>query len=53
MESSCRREPESGYRLYDDDAITRLGVMRRLVADGMQPSAAAIELRERGIGSLP
>ena len=33
---------ESGYSLYDDDAIRRLDAMRRLVADGMQPSAAAV-----------
>ena len=43
---------DSGYRLYDDDAIRRLDAMRRLVVDGMQPSAAAAELRERGAESL-
>ncbi|HKG57593.1 MAG TPA: MerR family transcriptional regulator [Candidatus Limnocylindrales bacterium] len=34
----------SGYRLYDEPAISRLRAMRRLVADGWSPSAAADRL---------
>ncbi len=44
---------ESGYRLYDDDAIRYLDAMRRLVASGMQPNLAAAELRERGLDAAP
>ena len=48
---------ESGYRLYDDDAIRYLDAMRRLVASGMQPNLAAAELRTHGLdmaaGALP
>ena len=39
----------AGYRLYDDEAIERLTAMRRLVeVDGMQPSQAAVQVREGG-----
>ena len=39
----------SGYRLYDDEAIERLVAMRRLVeVDGIQPSQAAVQVREGG-----
>jgi DNA-binding transcriptional MerR regulator/methylmalonyl-CoA mutase cobalamin-binding subunit len=44
---------ESGYRLYDEDAIRYLDAMRRLVASGMQPNLAAAELREKGVDSVP
>ncbi len=37
----------SGYRLYDDAAITRLRRMRSLVDDGWTPSAAAAALLAR------
>jgi len=36
----------AGYRLYDERAIETLATMRRLVADGWSPSAAAAALRE-------
>ncbi len=35
----------SGYRMYDDDAIERLRLMRELVADGWSPSVAAEHVR--------
>ena len=38
-----RRTP-AGYRLYDDDAIARLGSMRRLVEAGWSPATAAAAL---------
>jgi DNA-binding transcriptional MerR regulator/methylmalonyl-CoA mutase cobalamin-binding subunit len=44
---------DSGYRLYDDEAIRSLDAMRRLVASGMPPSAAAVELRRRGLDVAP
>ncbi|HYI22334.1 MAG TPA: MerR family transcriptional regulator [Candidatus Limnocylindrales bacterium] len=37
---------ESGYRLYDDAAIDRLRLMRRLMDDGWSPSSAAKYVRE-------
>ena len=40
----------AGYRLYDEPAIGTLVRMRRLVADGWTPSAAAAALRD---GSAP
>ena len=40
------RRTESGYRLYDAATIERLRAMRRLVADGWTPSAAAAALHE-------
>jgi methanogenic corrinoid protein MtbC1 len=40
----------SGYRLYDEDALVRLTAMRRLVAEGWQPSLAAAAIAERGPG---
>jgi methanogenic corrinoid protein MtbC1 len=38
----------SGYRLYDEGAITRLRAMRALVADGWSPSTAATHVLELG-----
>lgn len=35
----------SGYRLYDDESITRLRAMRRLVDDGWSASTAAAHIR--------
>jgi MerR family transcriptional regulator, light-induced transcriptional regulator len=35
---------DSGYRLYDDQAIATLSAMRRLVEDGWSPAAAASSL---------
>jgi DNA-binding transcriptional MerR regulator/methylmalonyl-CoA mutase cobalamin-binding subunit len=43
---------DSGYRLYDEAAIQRLDAMRRLVADGMPPSVAAVELAQRPMDTL-
>jgi methanogenic corrinoid protein MtbC1 len=40
----------AGYRLYDERAIATLVSMRRLVADGWTPSAAAVALLD---GSAP
>ncbi len=37
---------ESGYRLYDEAAIDRLRLMRRLMDDGWSPSSAAKHVRE-------
>jgi len=34
----------AGYRLYDDDAITRLRAMRRFISDGWSASTAAAEV---------
>ena len=38
----------SGYRLYDERALARLGAMRRLVDEGWAPSTAAARVREIG-----
>jgi MerR family transcriptional regulator, light-induced transcriptional regulator len=35
------RRTESGYRMYDEQAIAALSAMRRLVDDGWSPAAAA------------
>jgi MerR family transcriptional regulator, light-induced transcriptional regulator len=35
---------DSGYRLFDEEAIRRLELMRRVVAAGMTPSVAAAEV---------
>lgn len=37
----------SGYRLYDDEALAVIGLMRDLVAEGWAPSQAALEVRSR------
>src|SRR3954449_2704083 len=44
------RRTESGYRVYDDDAVAALSTMRRLVHTGWAPSEAAKALRE---GTVP
>lgn len=36
---------ESGYRLYDDDALTALSAMRALVEEGWSPQVAAVAVR--------
>ncbi len=41
---------ESGYRLYDQEALTVVSIMRRLVDDGWTPAAAAAAIRE---GTVP
>lgn len=38
---------DSGYRLYDDDALQALSLMNTLVMDGMAPRQAADEARRR------
>ncbi len=44
----------SGYRLYDDAALTRLRTMRRLVDEGWTPSsAAAAVLEDRAPAASP
>ncbi|MFV0460898.1 MAG: MerR family transcriptional regulator [Actinomycetales bacterium] len=39
-----------GYRLYDDEAIRRLRMMRTLVATGLSPARAAEQLANRSSG---
>lgn len=41
---------ESGYRLYDDQALATVSTMRRLVDDGWSPAEAASAVRS---GSVP
>lgn len=36
---------ESGYRVYDQEALTAISIMRRLVDDGWSPAAAAEAIR--------
>ncbi len=43
----------SGYRLYDDAAISRARLMRLLVEDGWSPSAAASAVLEAEARGLP
>lgn len=43
---------ESGYRLYDDEALRALAMMNSLVVDGMAPRQAAEETR-RQLAALP
>jgi len=43
---------ESGYRLYDDEALRALAMMSSLVVDGMAPRQAAEETR-RQLEALP
>jgi methanogenic corrinoid protein MtbC1 len=55
------RRTDSGYRLYDEQAIATLAAMRRLVEDGWSPAAAASSLAsgdvavagERAAGAAP
>ncbi|HEY7024194.1 MAG TPA: MerR family transcriptional regulator [Candidatus Limnocylindrales bacterium] len=44
---------DSGYRLFDEEAIRRLDAMRRLVAGGMSPALAAAEIAQGGIDMAP
>jgi methylmalonyl-CoA mutase cobalamin-binding subunit len=37
---------ESGYRLYDEDALAAVSTMRRLVDDGWSPAEAATAVRQ-------
>jgi DNA-binding transcriptional MerR regulator/methylmalonyl-CoA mutase cobalamin-binding subunit len=41
---------ESGYRLYDEEALAALSTMRRLVTDGWSPAEAADAVRQ---GTVP
>lgn len=43
----------SGYRLYDDAALTRLRTMRRLVDEGWTPSSAAAAVLEDRVPTGP
>ena len=43
----------SGYRLYDDAALTRLQTMRRLVDEGWTPSSAAAAVLEDRAPAAP
>jgi MerR family transcriptional regulator, light-induced transcriptional regulator len=45
------RRTESGYRLYDEQAIAALSTMRRLVDDGWTPAAAAAHVKSGSDGS--
>ena len=40
------RRSDSGYRLYDDEAVAAVVAMRRLVDDGWSPAEAARALRD-------
>src|SRR3954454_18763910 len=40
---------ESGYRVYDEDALAAVSTMRRLVDDGWSPAEAAVAVRERTV----
>lgn len=42
----------SGYRLYDEDAISRLVAMRRLIDEGWGPQQAAARIRSAGAEEL-
>jgi DNA-binding transcriptional MerR regulator/methylmalonyl-CoA mutase cobalamin-binding subunit len=42
----------TGYRLYDEAAITRLRAMRRMVDDGWSPSVAATSLQTMDAGAI-
>ena len=44
---------ESGYRLFDEAALTAISTMRRLVDDGWSASAAAAAVRSGDIPSAP
>ena len=41
---------ESGYRLYDEEALAAVSTMRRLVDDGWSPAEAADAVRR---GTVP
>lgn len=44
---------ESGYRLYDRDALAVISTMRRLVDDGWSPAAAAEAVRSGTVPAAP
>ncbi len=44
---------ESGYRLYDREALSVISTMRRLVDDGWSPAAAAESIRSGTTAALP
>lgn len=46
------RRTQSGYRLYDDQAIAVLSAMRLLVEDGWSPAIAAATIAEQGPESV-
>ncbi len=41
------RRTESGYRMYDEQALATVSAMRRLVEEGWSPSGRRVEARER------
>lgn len=43
---------ESGYRLYGDDDLRQIEAMRKLIADGVPASRAAVLVREREVSSI-
>src|SRR4051794_19679718 len=47
------RRTESGYRLYDEKSLADLAVMRRLVAEGWSPAAAAEAVRRGTAPTAP
>lgn len=47
------RRSDSGYRLYDDEAVKALSLMNALVAEGWSVRAAAAEVQRRAAISLP
>lgn len=47
------RRNESGYRLYDQDAVAVLSTMRRLVEEGWAPATAAAALRAGEVPVAP
>lgn len=48
------RRSESGYRMYDDQALATISDMRRLVDEGWSPAAAAAKIAElQGVTRRP
>ena len=46
------RRNESGYRLYDQEALAAVSTMRRLVDDGWSPTEAARAVRSGAVSTL-
>lgn len=44
---------ESGYRLYDQQALSVISTMHRLVSDGWKPAAAAEAIRNGSVPAAP
>src|SRR4051812_29773248 len=44
---------DSGYRLYDEEAISRIRAMKELIAAGWAAREAAVESKRRGHAAEP